>query len=297
MKQLQAESGMSCSIRKSVNEDAQERIMTIRGNGAELEKGINILTLLMSNALGQRAQNPPEVSVKLLCYSAQIGAVIGKAGATINEIRQSTSASISVASDPLAGSTEQLITITGAPAVVTQGVLRLVKLLYDNPVRPYTETIDYVPGSAAVSSIGGLNAASLPPLLQQALAQWVASQQTPAAPIVGRGGRKGGAAAAAATSARGRRPARASAAPVVDGPSFTSTFVIPSDTCSTVIGRGGENVKAIRLETGCIIEIRRAEAATPDQRVVNITGNQQMVAAASARIQRLVQEAQTETTE
>ncbi len=40
-------------------------------------------------------------------------------------------------------------------------------------------------------------------------------------------------------------------------------------------------MRAIRLETGCTIDIRPAEAANPSQRIVNITGNQQVCPSSS----------------
>ena len=54
--------------------------------------------------------------------ASQCGSLIGKAGSKIKEIREVTGANILVASEPLPGSTERTVTVTGSRDAVTKSV-------------------------------------------------------------------------------------------------------------------------------------------------------------------------------
>ena len=54
-----------------------------------------------------------DLHLNLLVPSSQCGAIIGKEGVKIKEIRETTGASIHVSSDPLPGSSERYVKVAG----------------------------------------------------------------------------------------------------------------------------------------------------------------------------------------
>lgn len=68
---------------------------------------------------------------KLIVPATQCGSIIGKGGAKIKEIRESSGASIQVASDMLPNSTERVVTITGNPETITQCIYQVCLILME----------------------------------------------------------------------------------------------------------------------------------------------------------------------
>lgn len=68
---------------------------------------------------------------KLIVPATQCGSIIGKGGSKIKEIRETSGASIQVASDMLPNSTERTVTITGNPDTITQCIYQVCLILME----------------------------------------------------------------------------------------------------------------------------------------------------------------------
>uniref|UniRef100_A0A3B5KJ87 K Homology domain-containing protein n=1 Tax=Xiphophorus couchianus TaxID=32473 RepID=A0A3B5KJ87_9TELE len=93
-------------------------------------------------ANGTISSKPP-VTLRLVIPASQCGSLIGKGGAKIKEIRESTGAQIQVAGDLLPNSTERGVTISGNQDSVIQCVKLICTVILESP--PKGATIPYRP--------------------------------------------------------------------------------------------------------------------------------------------------------
>ena len=102
-----------------------ERVITVTGPTDAIFKAYSLICKKLEdedNARSERRgserdEDPPKkegLSLKLVIPASQCGSLIGKGGSKIKEIREVTGCSIQVASDPLPGSTERMVTVTGS---------------------------------------------------------------------------------------------------------------------------------------------------------------------------------------
>ncbi|NWY57698.1 PCBP4 protein, partial [Chionis minor] len=84
------------------------------------------------------------VTLRLVIPASQCGSLIGKAGAKIREIRESTGAQVQVAGDLLPNSTERAVTVSGVPDTIIQCVRQICAVILESP--PKGATIPYHPG-------------------------------------------------------------------------------------------------------------------------------------------------------
>lgn len=82
-------------------------------------------------------------SIRLAVAGNQCGSIIGRNGSKVNEIRDRTSASISVFQECLPNSNERPVEILGDGESCLQCLFLICKVLLDNP--PKSDTIPYVP--------------------------------------------------------------------------------------------------------------------------------------------------------
>merc|ERR1711915_738616 len=75
------------------------------------------------------------LNLNLLVHSSQCGAIIGKEGCKIKEIRDTTGAAIHVSSEPLPGSSERSVKVSGTRDEVTQCIYHICCALLDSPAR------------------------------------------------------------------------------------------------------------------------------------------------------------------
>uniref|UniRef100_A0A8B9TMV4 Poly(rC) binding protein 4 n=1 Tax=Anas platyrhynchos TaxID=8839 RepID=A0A8B9TMV4_ANAPL len=95
------------------------------------------------SAEGAAAGRAP-VTLRLVIPASQCGSLIGKAGAKIREIRESTGAQVQVAGDLLPNSTERAVTVSGVPDTIIQCVRQICAVILESP--PKGATIPYHPG-------------------------------------------------------------------------------------------------------------------------------------------------------
>uniref|UniRef100_A0A3P9PVA9 Poly(rC) binding protein 4 n=1 Tax=Poecilia reticulata TaxID=8081 RepID=A0A3P9PVA9_POERE len=136
-----------------------ERIITITGSTESVFRAFTMITYKLEEDLNALVANgtissKPPVTLRLVIPASQCGSLIGKGGAKIKEIRESTGAQIQVAGDLLPNSTERGVTISGNQDSVIQCVKLICTVILESP--PKGATIPYRPSpSPAALLIAG----------------------------------------------------------------------------------------------------------------------------------------------
>ncbi|XP_017461030.1 PREDICTED: poly(rC)-binding protein 3-like, partial [Rhagoletis zephyria] len=95
------------------------------GGGGSSSNGKNSSGLGNSAAVNSMMAGQAPVTLKLIVPASQCGSLIGKGGAKIKEIRESTGASIQVASEMLPNSTERAVTLSGTAEAITKSIYQI----------------------------------------------------------------------------------------------------------------------------------------------------------------------------
>ncbi|NXD37759.1 PCBP4 protein, partial [Copsychus sechellarum] len=137
------------SARITISEGScPERITTITGSTDAVFRAVSMIAFKLEEDLGAggdgvSAGRAP-VTLRLVIPASQCGSLIGKAGAKIREIRESTGAQVQVAGDLLPNSTERAVTVSGVPDTIIQCVRQICAVILESP--PKGATIPYHPG-------------------------------------------------------------------------------------------------------------------------------------------------------
>ncbi|VDL74265.1 unnamed protein product [Nippostrongylus brasiliensis] len=250
-------------------------------------------------------------TIRLLVHQSHAGALIGRQGLKIKELRDRTNARIKVFQQCCPQSTDRIAMVSGDERNVIDAVEQIIEELKQipikGPVNPYTSfnydptlAPDYGGFSPSFSGSGGRG----PP---------------PVSPFVGgsRGGRpgmggpmplRGGIGGPDMRFDRGiaRDYDSGPYGPPMGGPpqygggmSFggypgqnsiqTTQVTIPSDLGGTIIGHGGSRINRIRDESGAQIQLESATSGQ-EERVITITGTQAQIHAAQYLLQQCVRQ-------
>ncbi|NXS59037.1 PCBP4 protein, partial [Brachypteracias leptosomus] len=145
-----AQRGQQCSgARITISEGCcPERITTITGSTDAVFRAVSMIAFKLEEDLGAgsdgAAAGRAPVTLRLVIPASQCGSLIGKAGAKIREIRESTGAQVQVASDLLPNSTERAVTVSGVPDTIIHCVRQICAVILESP--PKGATIPYHPG-------------------------------------------------------------------------------------------------------------------------------------------------------
>ncbi|KAF1488170.1 Poly(rC)-binding protein 4, partial [Eudyptula minor novaehollandiae] len=137
------------SARITISEGScPERITTITGSTNAVFRAVSMIAFKLEEDLGAgsdgAAMGRAPVTLRLVIPASQCGSLIGKAGAKIREIRESTGAQVQVAGDLLPNSTERAVTVSGVPDTIIQCVRQICAVILESP--PKGATIPYHPG-------------------------------------------------------------------------------------------------------------------------------------------------------
>jgi len=254
------EAGVFLSILKADYRNMQERVMVLKGEPEQVALAFQMIAELLVEAAKadpKRAQDEPaenleSTTVKLLVHRSAAGAVIGKAGSVIKDTQQATGTRLQVSNDPLPGSTEKSLSITGVPSAVRAASLLVLHQLLDNPLRPGTRVVHYVPG-APLFPVPPFNV----PLAY--------GQNGTMYPIGGS---------------------------FAQPPPSTQKIAIPTVCAGSVIGKGGGVIRDLRAQSSTNISIADPDDEQPGERVVTITGSPQGIQTAIYLIRNLVEQFQ-----
>lgn len=266
------------NILKPESKVVQERILALRGTVTQVSKAIQLVSeLILKGAPGLGTENQEtdcmdnlgdpdiegkELAIKLLVHKFVVGSIIGKAGSMIQGIQTDTGTKVQISTDPLPNSTEKTVTVTGTPNNIHEAAFRILSQLQSYPVREGTKVERYRPG---VPGFGQQMPFGAPPFMGGAPHQ----QQSyyGMSPNFGNNN--------------------------TSRPSSTQKIMIPTICAGSVIGRGGNNIRNLKAQTGCTISILDADANNPDERVVVLTGPSSGIHQAIYLITNIVDQYQT----
>jgi len=277
-----------------------ERIVTMNGVVDNVNKAFSMICKKFEDDLQQNCNgNPlPPITLRLIVPASQCGSIIGKGGIKIKEIRESTGASIQVASEMLPGSTERAVTISGKLDSLIECFKQVALIIFESP--PKGDTLPYKPrqmqpplnapiifANGQAFQVQGQFAIPLPPhevakLMQMgAIGQPNGMMPTEAkvglktygayppilAPIITplppSGHMMHNQSGAQMPQNVQPNPARSNVQ--------THEMSIPNDLIGCIIGRGGQKISEIRQVSGANIKIADLEEGNPDRHVC-ITG-------------------------
>jgi len=268
-----------------------ERVITVTGPTDAIFKAYSLIckklededTARSERRGSERDEDPPKkegLSLKLVIPASQCGSLIGKGGSKIKEIREVTGCSIQVASDPLPGSTERMVTVTGSRDSVTQCVYHICCVFLESPAKG--TTVQYQPGRGGFTANG--------PMIGH---RETRGPPNPIASLLGLG--DGSSTLAAIASIAGsqirrheiRNREERGLGSGIEGREATFQMTVPNELIGSVIGKGGSKIAEIRQMSGAMIRISRSDdpaTAADEERQINITGNPDSVALAKSLI-------------
>ncbi|KFO57994.1 Poly(rC)-binding protein 4, partial [Corvus brachyrhynchos] len=247
------------SARITISEGScPERITTITGSTDAVFRAVSMIAFKLEE-VDSPPTSPPgraPVTLRLVIPASQCGSLIGKAGAKIREIRESTGAQVQVAGDLLPNSTERAVTVSGVPDTIIQCVRQICAVILESP--PKGATIPYHPGLSLGTILlsgnqgfsmqgqySGVSPAEVTKLQQ------LSGHALPFAPL-------------------GHAPTMM---PGLDASSQSSSqeFLVPNDLIGCIIGRHGSKISEIRQMSGAHIKIGNQTEGS-SERHVTITG-------------------------
>ncbi|KAL6518941.1 hypothetical protein OROHE_017694 [Orobanche hederae] len=253
VKQLRAETKSKIRIGESVP-GCEERVVTIYSpseetNDFEGDDGhvcpaqdalfkVHDRIVADDNGVDEDSEEAPQVTVRLLVPSDQIGCVIGKGGQIVQNIRSETGAQIRIVKDDrlptCALNSDELVQILGDAAVVKKALYQIAARLHDNPSRSQHLISSSVP--IAYSSGGSVLGSAGAPIMGL----------TPlVAPYGGYKGESGDWSRSLYSAPRGEAFSK----------EFSLRLVCPTANIGGVIGKGGTIINQIRQDSGAAIKV------------------------------------------
>jgi len=281
VKQIREETSTFLSILKAEFRNVQERVMLVKGAIPSVAKACSLVARNLVDAANQKNGNndTDSATLRLLIHRSTVGAIIGKGGETIKQTQTDTGARIQISNEPLPHSTDKTVTVTSSPAAIEQAVLAILLQLQENPLRAGTKEYQYQPGAMSTIAMSGFSAgAAVSPYLP-GISPQIGQQgfgQTPL-PIY--------------TQSAGLQsavPSQYGAAAVTS----TQKIAIPTITAGCVIGKGGSTIREIRMNSQTSVSIADPDAASPNERVVTLSGTPQGIQTAIYMIRQLVEQYQ-----
>lgn len=276
VKRIREESSAFVSILRN-DYNAKERVLTLKGTVEYIAHASELVTTLLletANARKEGQESDESVCLKILHHKTSAGAIIGKGGAIIREIQETTGVRMSLSVETLGASTEKSCSISGTPEQIRAAVSRVVTQLSENPLRPGTHQTLYVPGAPVGPPASPYGApppgygppGGYPPHSYGAPPPAAGGYYAP--PPGGAPPKWGGA---------------------QTGPQKTEKIVIPTVCAGTVIGKGGSIIRDIKTQSGTVVTIADPEPTAPADRVVSITGTSHGIQTAISLIRHRVE--------
>ncbi|ULU12718.1 hypothetical protein L5515_001825 [Caenorhabditis briggsae] len=316
IKRLRAEFNAHVQVPDS---NTPERVCTVT---ADEKTVLNILKDVLPRLEDNFSERDP-CEVRVLIHQSHAGALIGRNGTKIKELREKCSARLKIFTGCAPGSTDRVLITSGEQKNVLAIIEEVMKELKEIPIKgsatPYLPSFHYDPSN--ISEYGGFpgNVSGGGPQNNRGPAPPRGGQGPPGGPrsyggaITPGGGPRsfeagdfhqfrGGpvpgqysmnAPGYAQGPPQGQFGAPANAGygygPGGGGPVTTAqTFqvTIPSDLGGTIIGRGGERIARIRQESGAQITLEPSNGQP--ERIITIKGTEQQIHSAQYLLQQCV---------
>ncbi|KAH7446949.1 hypothetical protein KP509_01G083700 [Ceratopteris richardii] len=207
---------------------------------------------------------PVHVTARLLVSDRQVGCLIGKGGRIIEQMRKDIAAQIRVlpksSLPPCAFPSDELVQLSGIPAVVKEALYSVSTKLFENPLRE-KEKMHHSSGISQGASYlsGGMN--SVPPDSMYGMGHYGRPNSFPV------------------------RSSRS------DGPMEEELMVCvlcPNDKIGSVIGRGGAIIRRLRQESGAKIRVCD-QVGDSEERVIQVSAMEYVNNYASPTLEAVIQ--------
>eukprot|EP01116_Phalansterium_solitarium_P020224 TRINITY_DN58_c4_g1_i1.p1 TRINITY_DN58_c4_g1~~TRINITY_DN58_c4_g1_i1.p1 ORF type:complete len:488 (-),score=148.15 TRINITY_DN58_c4_g1_i1:367-1830(-) len=130
-KQIREESGVKMQIAEQ-QPDSNERLLSLTGTVDVLTTAFRLVMKRLAEE-AERQGHGDTVTLRVVVPTGQVGALIGKGGATVKEMREQTHTQIQVS--PTTDLPERIVTVSGAGEAVAHAMALVSQRLYENPVR------------------------------------------------------------------------------------------------------------------------------------------------------------------
>lgn len=283
VKQIRLDSQAFVSILKNEGGANKERVMQVTGTVEFNANALRMIAELLVRNDNERKSAEGENVVdqwtfKFLIHKSLAGAIIGRGGEIIKTMQTESGARISLSTESLGASTEKTVTLSGTPATLHDAVTRILTRIHENPIRPGTPSVLYVPGQSSFGGAPGPYGA--PPSPYMPSPYGMPPQGPYGAPMGGHGAPMGG----PMGGGMGGPP------PMGGVPGQKSQkIVIPSCTAGTVIGKAGSIIREIKQQSATSISVAAPETKDGTERVVTITGSEQGIQTAIYLIRQRVE--------
>jgi len=234
--------------------EQKKRVITVVGLHASLAKALHLMADRLhdqkkkgATATAVTVSEASEYTITLLIPNTQVGGIIGKNGAKINNTRTSCGCHIKISEKPLEDSTEKAVVPRGTSKAVGAALKQMCYQLTE--VCDKTARIPYIPRPE-------YDPYTYPP-----------SHYDPVPPPSQYGGYHS-------------YPLQQSKIPAS---SQTLVIPVPEHLMGTVIGKGGQSINEIRGRSGAHVKIAELESGATD-RIITITGTPQANEVAVAMI-------------
>jgi len=257
IKSIRAESGASIYTSKYL-QDVGVRTAKVSGTIEQVCTAIRMIIDIVAK------DNP---AVTLLAEYMNLGALIGKQGANIKQLREESGAKIFITKECIGNSTQKEIQISGDYESVTKAVETVVSHLAEarNPTR-----VPYVPGDV----LGAMGRMIMPPPFS-AITTGGGGRFNQ---LLGVGGANQGMGFQDQVLARGPSVCR-----------IETTMWVPKEVIGQIIGRGGANIKAVRMRSSAHIFVDAGEDGDESpERKITIKGSREAIDMACMMIENLV---------
>jgi len=271
--QIRERSGAKVNVSENVAGNP-ERVLTVSGALDAVARAFGFIVRRINDepfdvpsVPGSRA-----VTIRFVIPNARMGSVIGKAGAKIKEIQEASGARLQASEAVLPGTADRILSVTGVADAVHIAVYYIGMVLQEaaerQPLPPSTQTYRQ-PGFASPMA----QSFAVPTQQFGMVAPMVAPMAAPVAAMFPGGGPRGAPLPYPSTAGQ-------------PGSQSQQIFV-PNELVGAIIGRGGNQINAIRQMSQSHIKIMEPGAggvANSSERLVVITGSPSSIQAAVSMI-------------
>ncbi|KAL0077564.1 cytoplasm protein [Phycomyces blakesleeanus] len=287
--ELRDSTGVKAGVSKVV-QGVHDRVLTVSGTLEGVAKAYSLIAqTLLDNPISPAT--PPATptgtsmvdlvaTIRLLISHNLMGTVIGRQGAKIKHIQDTSGVRMIASKTLLPQSTERVVEVRGTVDSVRRAVVEIGQCLIEDKERAYG-TILYNPTKGSMSIVGA-NGAGVGNVSSSVLSSSVANSATNSAnggsngpdrrSSITRTGNGSDFSSAPTDYQTQRRPSATSQNFLNDPSIRTQHISIPSDMVGCIIGKGGSKISEIRRLSGSRISIAKVPHDETGERMFTIQG-------------------------
>merc|ERR1711865_757873 len=270
----QIQNDSKAKVKMSQNGDffpgTMDRVVLITGTGASVFEGLSLIvnTIAAGKQAAIAADTEQSAEVKIAIPHAAAGGIIGKGGATIRSITETSGAKVQLSQvdEMHPDLKERLCTTSGTISQVLAAAQLILQKLqeadatYTNLSTNYARAMQSAPQAAGYGhgmQAGGMYGGA--PAMPYGMPQMYGQQQQP---------NQQHAMMQAQARAMMMQPQQGAAG---GAGATTTTIQVPDGQVGAIVGKGGESIKQIQMQTGTRVQVSQRDDSGAD-RTVTITG-------------------------